>query len=195
VPSEHGEKNGLPIISFASTAEFAAWLAEHVETRGVWIRIAKTGTGIPSVDRKEALALALRYGWIDGTAQRIDDVHYLQKFTPRTKRSRWSKINRTSVERMIEAGEMTPWGMREVDAAKADGRWDAAYASSANATVPDDLRAALDANPEAAAFFATLTGANRYAVLFRVEEAKRPETRARRIEKFVAMLERGETLH
>lgn len=195
MPTEHGEKNGLPILSFGSTAEFATWLDAHAETAGLWIRIAKTGTGIPSVDRKEALALCLRYGWIDGTAQRVDDAYYVQKFTPRTKRSRWSKINRASVERMIEAGEMTPRGMREVEAARADGRWDSAYAGPATSTVPDDLRAALDASPRAAAFFATLTSQNRYAILYRVEEAKRPETRARRIEKFVGMLERGETLY
>ncbi|MGH3759709.1 YdeI/OmpD-associated family protein [Actinophytocola sp.] len=195
MPNEHGEKNGLPILSFRDQAEFAAWLAESHETSGVWIRVAKKDTGIPSVNRAEALEIALRYGWIDGTAQRVDDTYYVQKFTPRTKRSRWSKINRASVERMIAAGEMTPAGMLEVEAAKADGRWDAAYASPANSVVPDDLREALDANPKAAAFFATLTGQNRYAFLYRVEEAKRPETRARRIEKFVAMLERGESLH
>ena len=164
-------------------------------TSGLWIRIAKKDTGVPSVNRAEALDVVLRHGWIDGTAQRVDEVYFVQKYTPRTKRSRWSKINRASAERLIEAGEMTPRGLREVDAAKADGRWEAAYASPANSTVPDDLRAALDANPAAAAFFTTLTGQNRYAILYRVEEAKRPETRARRIEKFVGMLERGETLH
>jgi uncharacterized protein YdeI (YjbR/CyaY-like superfamily) len=195
VPSEHGEKNGLPIVAFADRAEFAAWLAEHADTSGLWIRIAKKDTGVASVNHAEALDVALRHGWIDGTAQRVDEVYYVQKFTPRTKRSRWSKINRATAERLIAAGEMTPGGLREVDAAKADGRWEAAYASPANQTVPDDLRAALDANPAAAAFFTTLTSQNRYAILYRVEEAKRPETRARRIEKFVGMLERGETLH
>jgi uncharacterized protein YdeI (YjbR/CyaY-like superfamily) len=195
MPGEHGEKRGLPILSFDSDAEFADWLADNYETRGLWIRVAKKDTGIPSVDRAQALRIALRYGWIDGTAQRVDDEYYVQKFTPRTPRSRWSKINRASVERMIAAGEMHPAGLREVEAARADGRWDAAYASPANQTVPDDLQRALDANPKAAAFFTTLTSQNRYAILYRVEEAKRPETRARRIEKFVGMLERGETLH
>lgn len=189
------EKNGLPILEFGSQAEFAAWLAEHVTTPGVWIKIAKKGAGIPSVNYDDALEIALRYGWIDGQAQRVDDVHYLRRFTPRTKRSRWSKINRAAAERLIEACEMTPAGLREVEAAKADGRWDDAYAGPAASTVPDDLRAALAANPEAAAFFDALTSQNRYAILYRIEEAKRPETRARRIEKFVAMLERGETLH
>jgi uncharacterized protein YdeI (YjbR/CyaY-like superfamily) len=195
MPTEHGEKNGLPIVSFASQAEFAAWLAQNVGTTGVWIRIAKKGTGIASVNHDDALEIALRYGWIDGTAQRVDDVHYVQKFTPRTKRSRWSQINRASAERQIAAGEMTPAGLREVEAARADGRWEAAYAGSANSTVPDDLRTALDASPRAAAFFETLTSRNRYAILYRVEEAKRAETRARRIEKFVGMLENGETLY
>jgi uncharacterized protein YdeI (YjbR/CyaY-like superfamily) len=195
VPSEHGEKRGLPILSFVSQAEFATWLADNHETSGLWIRIAKKATGIATVDHDGALAIALRYGWIDGTAQRVDDEYYVQKFTPRTKRSRWSKINRASAERLIAAGEMHPAGLREVEAARADGRWEAAYAGPATSTVPDDLRRALDANPKAAAFFTTLTSQNRYAILFRVEEAKRPETRARRIEKFVAMLERGETLH
>ena len=195
MPSEHGEKNGLPILSFTDRAEFAGWLAAHFETRGLWIRIAKKGTGIASVDHDQALDVALRYGWIDGTAQRVDDEYFVQKFTPRTRRSRWSKINRASAERLVEAGEMHPAGLREVEAAKADGRWAAAYAGPAGTTVPEDLRAALDASPAAAAFFATLTSQNRYAILYRVEEAKRPETRARRIEKFVGMLERGETLH
>lgn len=195
MPPDHTEKNGLPIIAFTDQAEFASWLAEHADTRGLWIRIAKKGTGITSVNHDEALEIALRYGWIDGTAQRVDDEYFVQKFTPRSKRSRWSKINRASAERMIAAGEMTPGGLREVEAAKADGRWEAAYAGPASSTVPEDLRAALDANPAAAAFFTTLTSQNRYAILYRVEEAKRPETRARRIEKFVGMLERGETLH
>lgn len=195
MPSEHGEKRGLPILSFANQAEFATWLADNHETSGLWIRIAKKDTGIASVNHDGALAIALRYGWIDGTAQRVDDEYYVQKFTPRTKRSRWSKINRASAERLIAAGEMHPAGLREVEAAQADGRWDAAYAGPASSTVPDDLQRALDANPKAAANFAMLTSQNRYAILYRVEEAKRPETRARRIEKFVSMLERGETLH
>jgi uncharacterized protein YdeI (YjbR/CyaY-like superfamily) len=185
----------LPELFFADQAEFAAWLAEHAETPGVWIRIAKKGTGIRSVNHDEALAEALRHGWIDGTARRVDDQWYVQKFTPRTRRSRWSKINRASAEQLIAEGRMFPRGLREVEAAKADGRWEAAYAGPATSTVPDDLAAALAASPAAEAFFKTLTSQNRYAILFRVGEAKRQETRARRIEKFVAMLERGETLH
>lgn len=189
------DQTDLPVLTFATQAEFAAWLAENVETRGLWLRFAKKATGIATVNYAQALEVALRHGWIDGQVKRVDDIYYQQRFTPRTKRSRWSKINRASAERMIAAGEMTERGVREVEAAKADGRWDAAYASPANATVPDDLRAALDANPAAATFFATLTGQNRYAFLHRVEEAKRAETRARRIAKFVEQLARGETLN
>jgi uncharacterized protein YdeI (YjbR/CyaY-like superfamily) len=187
--------NELPEMTFTGQAEFAAWLVDNAETPGVWLRIAKKGTGIVSVDHDEALAEALRHGWIDGTARRVDDEWFVQKFTPRTKRSRWSKINRAAAERLIEEGRMFPRGLREVEAARADGRWEAAYAGPANSTVPDDLAAALAASPKAAEFFATLTSQNRYAILYRVGEAKRPETRARRIEKFVGMLERGETLH
>lgn len=189
------EKDGLPIHEFGTQAEFAAWVAENVESPGLWLKIAKKDSGIASVDYGEALEVALRHGWIDGQSARLDDEYYLRRFTPRTRRSRWSKINRAAAERMIEAGEMTPHGLRAVEAAKADGRWEAAYAGPASSTVPDDLATALAASPKAAEFFATLTSQNRYAILYRVEEAKRPETRARRIEKFVGMLERGETLH
>lgn len=185
----------LPEKSFADQAEFAAWLEKNAETPGLWLRIAKKGSGIRSVDHDQALAEALRHGWIDGTARRVDDEWFVQKFTPRTKRSRWSKINRDSAEHLIAEGRMFPRGLREVEAAKADGRWEAAYAGPASSTVPDDLAAALAASPKAAEFFTTLTSQNRYAILYRVGEAKRPETRARRIEKFVGMLERGETLH
>jgi uncharacterized protein YdeI (YjbR/CyaY-like superfamily) len=183
-------------LFFASQAEFASWLAVNAEAAaGVWLKFAKKGTRIASLDHAGALEVALRHGWIDGQARRVDDTYYLQRFSPRTRRSRWSKINRASAERLIAAGEMTERGLREVEAARADGRWEAAYAGPATSTVPDDLRAALDANPAAAAFFTTLTSQNRYAILYRIEEAKRQETRARRIEKFVGMLERGETLH
>jgi uncharacterized protein YdeI (YjbR/CyaY-like superfamily) len=186
----------LPIIAFASRDAFAAWLAEHHEASpGLWIKIAKKAAGIATVTHAEALETALCHGWIDGQRRALDDVYFLQRYTPRTKRSKWSKINCTSAERLIAAGAMRPRGLREVEAAKADGRWDAAYDAPSTATVPDDLQAALDANPAAADFFAGLKGQNRYAVLHRVQTAKKPETRARRIEKFVAMLARGETLH
>lgn len=186
----------LPILSFASTAAFEAWLeAEHAHAAGLWLKIAKKDTGIATVTHAEALDVALCFGWIDGQRRGLDERWFLQRFTPRRRRSRWSKINTDHVARLVAAGRMRPAGLAEVEAAQADGRWDAAYAGQRTATVPPDLQAALDANPRAAAFFATLRGANRYAVLYRVQDAKRPETRARRIATFVAMLARGETLH
>jgi len=181
---------------FASAGEWEAWLREHHETvPGVWIKFAKKGSGLPTVTYLEALHAALRYGWIDGQARSLDDTHYLQRFTPRRARSIWSKRNRDFATALIEAGEMEPAGLREVERAKADGRWDAAYDAPSTATVPEDLQAALDAEPAAAEFFATLDGQNRYAILHRVQTAKRAETRARRIEKFVAMLAAGEKIH
>lgn len=186
----------LPIIAFASRDAFAAWLAEHHEASpGLWVKIAKKASGIATVTHAEALETALCHGWIDGQRRALDDVYFLQRYTPRTKRSKWSKINCASAERLIAAGAMRPRGLREVEAAKADGRWDAAYDGARAITVPDDLQAALDANPKAKAFFETLTGSNRYAVLYRIQDAKKPETRARRIEKFVTMLAAGEKLH
>jgi uncharacterized protein YdeI (YjbR/CyaY-like superfamily) len=185
-----------PTLAFASEEDWRAWLAEHHDASdGIWIKFAKKGSGIPTVVYKEAVQVALAYGWIDGQAKSVDDRHYLQRFTPRRARSRWSKINREKAERMIERGEMEPAGLAEVERAKADGRWDAAYDAPSMATVPDDLRAALDREPAASEFFETLDATNRYAILHRVEEPKKPETRARRIEKFVAMLSRGETIY
>jgi uncharacterized protein YdeI (YjbR/CyaY-like superfamily) len=189
-------KADLPILSFPSRAEWRAWLAaEHATSGGVWLKLAKAGSGIASVSYAEALEVALCHGWIDGQKRGFDDEFWLQRFTPRKPRSRWSRINRDKATALIERGEMEPAGLREVDAAKADGRWDAAYAGQRTATVPADLQRALDANPAAAELFATLDSANRYAILYRVQDAKRPETRARRIEKYVAMLAAGEKLH
>ena len=187
----------LPVLAFGSQAAFRTWLdAQHARTPGIWVRIARKATGIKTVTHAEALEVALCYGWIDG--QRIPgdvDGYFRQRFTPRRRRSRWSKINREKAEALIARGEMRPAGLAEVERARADGRWDAAYDSPSRATVPGDLQAALDAEPAAAEMFARLTSANRYAILYRVQEAKRPETRARRIETFVAMLARGETVH
>lgn len=186
----------LPILPFASSTAWEAWLRdEHAHAAGVWLKIAKKDTGIATVTYAQALDVALCFGWIDGQKRGFDEHWFLQRFTPRTTRSRWSKINTEHVARLIAEGRMQPAGLAQVEAARADGRWAAAYASQANATAPPDLQAELDANPAAAAFFATLRGANRYAILYRVQDAKRPETRARRIERFVAMLARGETLH
>ena len=183
-------------IPFESPEAFEAWLDEHHgSSDGVWIKFAKKASGIPTVTYKEVLPIALAYGWIDGQVKRIDDDWYRQRWTPRRARSVWSKINRAAAEAMIERGEMKPAGLAEVERAKADGRWERAYDSPTTATVPDDLRAALDAEPAAAKFFEQLDSNNRYAILHRVQGAKRPETRASRIEKFVAMLARGETSH
>ena len=178
----------------ASRADWRDWLeAHHGDADGVWLKIAKKRSGIASVSHAEALDVALCFGWIDAVRHAHDDEYFLQRFTPRRARSKWSQVNRDRAERLIEAGEMHPAGLAEVRRAKADGRWDAAYEPQSRATVPDDLQAALDANRAAAQTFATLTSQNRYAILFRLRDAKRPETRARRLERFVAMLERGET--
>ena len=185
-----------PTIAFASRDDWAAWLAEHHgETDGVWLELAKKGSGIASVTQAEAVEVALCYGWIDGQAKPVDDDRWLQRFTPRRARSRWSKRNRDRATSLIASGEMQPPGLREIERAKADGRWDAAYESPRTATVPEDLQAALDADDEARAFFATLDSANRYAILYRVQDAKKPETRARRIENYVAMLREHRKIH
>ncbi len=185
------------VLPFATVEDWEAWLREHHETvaAGVWIKFARKASGIPTVTYREALQVALRFGWIDGQARGVDESWYQQRFTPRRARSIWSKRNRDFATALIEAGEMEPAGLREVERAKADGRWDAAYDAPSTATVPDDLQAALDASPAATEFFAGLDRQNRYAILHRVQTAKRPETRARRIEKFVAMLAAGERIH
>jgi uncharacterized protein YdeI (YjbR/CyaY-like superfamily) len=189
-------KAELPTLAFPSQADFERWLDEHhAESDGIWLKLAKKGSGIASVVYSEAVGVALCHGWIDGQVKALDADWYLQRFTPRRARSRWSQINRDKVAALTAAGRMRPAGLAEVQRAKADGRWDAAYAGPASIGVPDDLQAALDANDAARAFFATLTGSNRYAILYRIHDAKRPETRARRIERFVAMLAEGQTLH
>lgn len=186
----------LPIRAFADAAAWEAWLAAEPRTSpGVWLKLAKKSAGASCVGKAAAIDGALVHGWIDGQVQPFDRDWWLVRFTPRRKRSKWSEINRTRTGELIADGRMTPAGQAEIDAAKADGRWDAAYAPASTASVPDDLGAALDANPAARAFFDTLTGANRYAILYRIADAKKPETRAARIAKFVAMCANGETLH
>ncbi|GAA4210219.1 YdeI/OmpD-associated family protein [Actinocatenispora rupis] len=185
-----------PVLEFASRAEWAAWLAaEHSSARAVWIRMPRKATGIPTVTYAEALVEALRFGWIDGQSRGIDDEWHKRRWTPRTARSKWSKRNVSLAEELIAAGRMEPAGLREVERARADGRWAAAYDAASTATVPDDLAAAFDAEPAARAFFDTLDSRNRFSVLHRIQDAKRPETRARRIEKYVAMLAAGEKIH
>jgi uncharacterized protein YdeI (YjbR/CyaY-like superfamily) len=186
----------LPILTFESLSAWRKWLdEEHGSAPGVWLKIAKRGAGVASVTYDEALSTALCYGWIDGQKRPFDDDWWLQRFTPRKPGSKWSKTNRQKAQESIDSGAMRPAGQREVDAAIADGRWAAAYDGSRTATVPDDLAAALAGDRAAADFFATLDGRNRYSILYRLQEAKKPETRARRIEKFVAMLARGEKIH
>jgi uncharacterized protein YdeI (YjbR/CyaY-like superfamily) len=191
-----GADDGLPTIAFASAAEWERWLEEnHASAEGVWVKIAKKGTGIDSVRYPEVLDSALCFGWIDGRREALDEQYFLQRFSPRRTRSKWSRINREKAERLISEATMRPAGLAEVERAKADGRWQAAYSSQRSMAVPDDLRRELDARPQAKAFFAELSSQNRYAILYRLHEAKKPETRARRLAKFVAMLEAGEKIY
>ena len=186
----------LPVEEFASAKAWERWLARHHATApGLWLMIAKKGSGVVTVDITDAIEVALCYGWVDGLRHGHDATYYRQRFTPRKPRSKWSQINRDRVEALIAAGRMRPAGQAQVDAAKADGRWDAAYAGSRTIEVPDDLTKALRRNAKARRAFAELDSANRYAILFRIHDAKRPETRERRIEQFVTMLEEGRTIH
>ena len=185
----------LDVLAFDGSDAFGRWLAAHPDSPGIWLQIARKGSGEAGVTYDEAVDVALCHGWIDGQKAADDDQHWLQRFTPRRPRSRWSQLNRDRAERLIRDGAMTPAGLAEVARAKDDGRWDAAYAGQAVATVPIDLQDALDAHPPAAAAFARLDATNRYAVIYRVQDARRPDTRARRVEGFVAMLARGETVY
>ena len=186
----------LLTLPFESKKKWADWLAkQHDKSTGVWLKMSKKGTGIPSVTYEEALDVALCYGWIDGQKKGFDDQFWLQKFMPRGLKSIWSKINTEKAEKLIASGEMKPAGLKAVEAAKQDGRWEAAYESQKNISVPEDFQSALDKNKKAKAFFATLSGANRYAFLFRIQTAKKAETREKRIRQFVEMLEKGETFH
>ena len=190
------DKDDVPLLLFATPAAWEKWLAANHETaRGAWLKLAKARAGNASVTYAEALDVALCYGWIDGQKGSIDARYWKQRFTPRSARSKWSQINCKKVDALIAAGRMTPAGLREVEAAKADGRWERAYAGARAAEVPEDLVAALAANKKAQKAFATLDGANRYSILYHVHDAKKPETRARRIAKYVAMLANGETPH
>ena len=183
-------------LLFKNAKAFETWLKKHHATSdGLWLKIAKKGAEQPSVTYPQAVEIALCWGWIDGQKKGLDDQHFLQRFTPRRARSIWSKVNVDKVAGLIEAGRMQPSGQAQIDAAKADGRWAQAYDSARTATMPEDLQAALDANAKAKAFYATLNASNRYAVLWRVQTAVKPETRARRIEQLVQMLARGEAPH
>jgi uncharacterized protein YdeI (YjbR/CyaY-like superfamily) len=182
----------LHVELFPSQASWEAWLEQHhASAPGVWVKVAKKGSGVESVSYGEAVESALCFGWIDGQMKSLDERFYLQRFTPRRRRSSWSKVNVEKATALIEAGRMRPAGLAEVERAKADGRWDAAYEPPSKITVPEDLERALDANPTARAAFAALDSQNRYLILYRVHGAKRPETRARRIAQFVEQLAEG----
>lgn len=186
----------LPIKRFATMAAWHTWLKkQHEKSSGLWVEFAKKDTGVRSVTHPEALEIALCYGWIDGQAASVDATWYRQRFTPRRARSKWSRINRAKVERLHAEGRLAPAGRREMEAAMHDGRWEAAYASQRTITVPDDLAAELRSRPSARRFFEQLDSRNRYAILYRLDDAKRPETRQRRLDKFVRMLELGETIY
>ena len=186
----------LPIMLFEHQEAWAAWLEpNHADSRGLWLQHAKKAADLASVSYAEALDVALCYGWIDGQKKSYDESSWLQKWTPRGAKSIWSKINREKVLKLIEHGQMKPAGLEAVERARQDGRWEAAYDSHRTATVPSDLQAVLDSNAAASAFFASLNSTNRYAILFRIQTAKKAETRAKRIQAFIGMLERHEKLH
>jgi uncharacterized protein YdeI (YjbR/CyaY-like superfamily) len=186
----------LPVLSFPDQAAFEAWLeAEHATAPGVYVKLAKKGAGVPSVTYAELVESCLCFGWIDGRSNRLDERFYLQRLTPRRARSVWSQRNVDAVEALIEAGRMRPAGLAAVDAARADGRWERAYAGAKDITVPDDLAAALDAEPTVRAEFDALDGANRYAILWRVHTAATPATRAKRISAAVDLLREGRRIH
>jgi len=198
MPKRPSKKTSQPLASihFKAADAWETWLAEHHQTAlGIWIKFAKKASGIPTVVYAEALQVALCYGWIDGQVRRLDDRYYLQRFTPRTRRSKWSKINCGHATRLIDQGRMKPPGIRQIEAAKADGRWDAAYDSSKSATVPPDFRKVLKQHPAAEKCFSALSSRNHYAILYYIQDAKRPETRARRIAKFITMLLEGKKPH
>ena len=186
----------LPTKPFSGKEKWSDWLArQHDKSTGIWLKLAKKDSGIKSITYEEALDVALCYGWIDGQKKGFDDKYWLQKFTPRGAKSIWSRINTEKTEKLIASGEMKPAGLKAIEAAKKDGRWDAAYASQKTISIPDDFQAALDKNEKAKTFFASLKSSERYSFLFRLHHAKKPETRTRQIQKFVEMLEKGEKLH
>jgi uncharacterized protein YdeI (YjbR/CyaY-like superfamily) len=184
------------VVSYKTAADFRAWLAaNHARSEGIWLRIFKKGSGLPSVTYAEALDQAICFGWIDGQKKPMDDRSWLQRFTPRRAKSGWSKINTQHAERLIQSGEMAASGLKEIEAAKADGRWKAAYDSFGQAKAPDDFLKELARNKKAQTFFETLNKTNLYSIVYRLQTAKKPETRERRLRAIIAMLERGEKFH
>jgi uncharacterized protein YdeI (YjbR/CyaY-like superfamily) len=191
-----GADADVPIRSFKDAAAWDVWLAKNQNTAdGVWMRIAKKASGTKSITYPEAVEIALCHGWIDGLKRPESDTAWLQRFTPRRQRSFWSQINREKALALITSGQMKPAGLAEIERAKRDGRWDAAYASPKSATMPADFKKELDRNPKADAFFKTLSKTNSYAIMWRIQTAKKAETRAKRIKTYIEMLEKGETFH
>lgn len=195
MPAPRPPAADLPILQFADAAAWEAWLTRHTDAPGVWLKIAKRGTTTPTVTYADALDVALCFGWIDGQRRGHDERFFLQRFTPRGPRSRWSEINRTKAEQLVAAGRMREAGLVQVRAAQADGRWEAAYPAQSAATVPDDLQRALDEAPAAKVFFETLTGARRYAFLYRLHNVKTAQARQRRIAMYIDLLSQGRTLN
>ncbi len=188
-------KDGLPVLSFETTEAFAEWIGVHIADAGLWLKIAKKGSGVATISYAQGLDLALCYGWIDGQKQAYDGQYFLQRFTPRRAKSVWSKINVTKVTELIQAGKMRPAGLAAMEAAKADGRWDAAYDGARTMAIAEDFAAAMEANPRAKTFWATLNKTNTYAFNYRIQSAKKAETRQARIDKFIAMLNEGKAIH
>jgi len=190
------QRVGLPVLAFRNGASFEQWLDQQpADAAGAWLKLSKKSASAPGLTKAEAIDAALCYGWIDGQLDKYDDEYWLIRFTPRKPRSKWSQVNKARATQLLAEGRMRKSGVGQIEAAKADGRWASAYAPASSAKVPADLQNALDGNPEAAKFFATLKGANRYAILYRIGSVKRPETRARKIAEYVAMLGRGDTIH
>jgi len=189
-------KRDLPVVAFESQQAWDSWLtSQPADSNGLWLKLAKKSSGIASVSKPEAIDTALCHGWIDGQLDSFDDDYWLIRFTPRQSTSKWSEKNRTRALELVKLRRMKPPGSNEIERAKKDGRWAAAYESASTAAVPEDLACALDSNDAAREFFATLDGANQYAILYRIADAKRSETRARRIATFVAMLSEGKKIH
>lgn len=189
-------RGGLPILTFRNGESFERWLEQQpADAAGAWLKLAKKSASRPGLTKAEAIDAALCHGWIDGQLDKYDESYWLVRFTPRRTGSKWSQVNKRRATELLAAGRMLESGIAQVEAAKSDGRWAAAYAPASSTTVPADLQDALNGNPRAAQFFGTLKGASRYAILYRIGSVKRADTRARRIAEFVAMLERGETIH
>ena len=188
-------KDGLPVILFKTEQEWIDWLEKNENEPGIWVQIAKKGSGIQSISYQQALEVALCFGWIDGLKNPLDEKTWIQRFTARKPNSKWSKINRTKAEELIETGKMRPSGFAAIEMAKQKGIWDTAYDSQKNAEVPADLQSELDKNPDAAEFFKSLNGVNKYAIIYRLQTALTPEIRSKKLNQLIEMLKRKEKIH